>query len=175
MPRLDAVEPRGAAAHVVLDGVRAALRSGATEVVDLSDEPVLGYRERFLLMSAALADGVTYVGADIQPRPQVRAGRAHAIARRDRHRQARRQDRGQRRPAAGRRGRRADGVVVVSPWVVAAGGAGGDARRRGRSGGAAGGLAAGRHAATDYFEDAVLAGVTTVGGAAAAAWPAAVR
>ena len=53
-------------------------RSGAAEVVDLSDEPVLGYRERFLLMSAAAAAGVAYVGADFELRPQSRAGVAVA-------------------------------------------------------------------------------------------------
>ena len=36
-------------------------QTGAEVVVDLSDEPVLGYRERFLLMSAALRRGARYV------------------------------------------------------------------------------------------------------------------
>jgi cyclic 2,3-diphosphoglycerate synthetase len=71
VPRLDAVEPRGAAPHAVLDGVRAALRAAGAEVlVDLSDEPVVGYRERFLLMSAALAEGAAYVASDTEVRPQ---------------------------------------------------------------------------------------------------------
>ena len=38
-------------------------------VVDLSDEPVLGPRERFLLASRALALGLTYVGADFALAP----------------------------------------------------------------------------------------------------------
>ena len=49
--------------HEVLDGVRAALRAARAEaLVDLSDEPVVGYRERFLLMSAALAEGARLRG-----------------------------------------------------------------------------------------------------------------
>jgi cyclic 2,3-diphosphoglycerate synthase len=139
-------------------------RSGAGEVVDLSDEPVLGYRERFLLMSAAAAAGAVYVGADFQLRPQPLADLAlapslavigtgkrvgktaisGAIARS--------------LAAAGER------VVVVAmgrggppePEVVHGGdGIGADellsASRRGR------------HAASDHFEDAALAGVTTIG------------
>ena len=83
MPRLDAVEPRAASAHEVLEGVRAALRAARAEaLVDLSDEPVVGYRERFLLMSAALAEGAAYVAADTEVRPQAFARlAAHALAR----------------------------------------------------------------------------------------------
>ena len=40
--------------------------TGARVVVDLSDEPVVGYRERFRLASAALAAGARYVGADFE-------------------------------------------------------------------------------------------------------------
>ncbi len=71
LPRLDAVDPRGGEVAVVLDAVRAALaETGAEALVDLSDEPVIGYRERFLLMSAALAEGARYVAADTELRPQ---------------------------------------------------------------------------------------------------------
>ncbi|HEY2802957.1 MAG TPA: 2,3-diphosphoglycerate synthetase, partial [Actinomycetota bacterium] len=38
-------------------------------VVDLSDEPVVGYRERMHLASAALAKGVAYRGADFRFEP----------------------------------------------------------------------------------------------------------
>ncbi|MCG2795515.1 MAG: 2,3-diphosphoglycerate synthetase [Actinomycetia bacterium] len=49
----------------MLEGLRVALsRHRVEEVVDLSDEPVLGYRERFRLISEALAHGVSYRGAD---------------------------------------------------------------------------------------------------------------
>ncbi|MDD5748589.1 MAG: cyclic 2,3-diphosphoglycerate synthetase [Actinomycetota bacterium] len=33
-------------------------------VIDMSDEPVVGYRERFRLISEALAHGVSYIGSD---------------------------------------------------------------------------------------------------------------
>ncbi|TML22848.1 MAG: hypothetical protein E6G32_07195 [Actinobacteria bacterium] len=39
---------------------------GAEIVVDLSDEPVLGPRERFRLASRVLAGGIPYVGADFR-------------------------------------------------------------------------------------------------------------
>jgi len=38
-------------------------------VVDLSDEPVLGYEERFRLISESLARGVGYVGSDSHSSP----------------------------------------------------------------------------------------------------------
>ena len=38
-------------------------------VVDLSDEPVVGYRERMRIASFALAAGARYVGADFEMRP----------------------------------------------------------------------------------------------------------
>ena len=43
---------------------RAITEAGADVVLDLSDEPVLGYVERFRLISEALALGVSYLGAD---------------------------------------------------------------------------------------------------------------
>ena len=45
------------------------LARGADVVVDLSDEPVLGPRERLHLASRALAHGVPYVGADFRFEP----------------------------------------------------------------------------------------------------------
>ena len=42
---------------------------GPEVVVDLSDEPVLGYVERFRLISHSLARNVTYVGSDFQFSP----------------------------------------------------------------------------------------------------------
>ncbi|CAN5570476.1 hypothetical protein BH24ACT18_BH24ACT18_04920 [soil metagenome] len=38
-------------------------------VVDLSDEPVVGYRERMRIASLALAAGARYVGSDFELRP----------------------------------------------------------------------------------------------------------
>ena len=167
VPRLDAVEPREAAAHEVLGGVRAALRAARAEaLVDLSDEPVVGYRERFLLMSAALAEGATYVASDAEVRPQrfERLGLTPSLAVIGTGKRVgktavsgwlcRRLD------AA----RRADGGVVVlamgrggppEPEVIPGGDLGPEdllAASR-----------AGRHAASDCYEDAVLAGVTAIG------------
>lgn len=167
IPRLDAVEPRGAAAHEVLRGVRAALRAARADVlVDLSDEPVVGYRERFLLMSAALAEGVAYVAADTEVRPQrfERLARTPSLA------------------VIGT-GKRV-GKTAVSGWlcrrldavrradggvVVLAMGRGGPPEPEVIHGGRLGpqdllaASRAGRHAASDCYEDAVLAGVTAIG------------
>ena len=88
--------------------------SSADVVVDLSDEPVLGPRERFRLASsgARARPPVRRRRLPLRP-PALRAVRP-AVARRDRHRQARREDR--RRRARGppararaRRRRRRDG------------------------------------------------------------------
>ncbi len=168
LPRLDRVDPAGAAPHEVLEGARAALRAArAAALVDLSDEPVVGYRERFLLMSAALAEGARYVAADTEVRPQDFA-RLEGL------------------PALGviGTGKRV-GKTAVSGWLarrldsalrarggvtVLAMGRGGPPEPElvpGREGlGAADLLAAsrrGRHAASDCYEDAVLAGVPTIG------------
>jgi len=167
VPRLDAVEPRPATAHEVLEGVRAVLRAARAEVlVDLSDEPVVGYRERFLLMSAALAEGAAYVAADAEVRPQAFVWL-------------------EKTPSLGviGTGKRV-GKTAVSGWLTrrldAARRAGGGVvvLAMGRGGpqepelihgvglGPEDLLAAsraGRHAASDCYEDAVLAGVTAVG------------
>jgi cyclic 2,3-diphosphoglycerate synthetase len=132
-------------------------------VLDLSDEPVLGYRERMELVSMALAEGVPYVGPDFRFDPPEqgvplsvptlavigtgkRTGKtaiAGAVAR-----------------LAARRG--------LEPVVVAMGRGGPPAP----TGAMAGSLdldhlvrlvAEGQHAASDYLEDAVTTGVTTVG------------
>ena len=168
MPRLDAVEPRSGSAHEVLEGVRAVLRALRAEVlVDLSDEPVVGYRERFLLMSAALAEGAAYVTSDTEVRPQAfaRLAATPSLAVIGTGKRvgktavsgwlARRLD------AA----RRADGGVVVlamgrggppEPELIRGGDGLGPAELLAAS-------RAGRHAASDCYEDAVLAGVTAVG------------
>jgi cyclic 2,3-diphosphoglycerate synthase len=142
-------------------------RTGVGVVVDLSDEPVVGYRERFLLASAALAAGACYVGADFELTPQrcavppapsiaiigtgKRVGKTAVSGRLARDLRA----------AGGLTG---DGIVIVAM------GRGGPAEPEllyGADGvGVADLLAAsrrGRHAASDHYEDAALAGVTTIG------------
>jgi cyclic 2,3-diphosphoglycerate synthetase len=133
-------------------------------VVDLSDEPVLGYRERFVLISAALAGGVGYQGADFVFGPQslVRVTSKPSLA----------------IIGTGKRvGKTAVAGFVVrlleerhGPGYAAvlAMGRGGPQEPE-LVGGPLDPAAllalsrSGRHAASDCYEDAVLAGVTTVG------------
>jgi cyclic 2,3-diphosphoglycerate synthase len=129
-------------------------------VVDLSDEPVLGPKERFRLASRVLAAGLPYVGADFRfdppelepfPRPSIgiigtgkRVGKtaitAHAarLYSRDRKVVA---------VAMGRGGPPEPEVATVAPDIDAL-------LALSRSG---------RHAASDYLETAALVGVETVG------------
>ena len=132
-------------------------------VLDLSDEPVLGYQERMELAAVALAAGVPYVGADFRFDPPAlgpplsaptlavigtgkRTGKtaiAGAVAR-----------------LAARRG--LEPVVVAmgrggppEPTLAPAGSI--DLAHLVRL------VAQGHHAASDYLEDALTTGVTTVG------------
>jgi len=132
-------------------------------VLDLSDEPVLGYRERMELAAVALARGIAYVGADFRLDPPIsgppltvptlavlgtgkRTGKT-AIA-------------GEVARLAGRRGLR--------PVVVAMG-RGGPAAPQVAEAGSVDVAAlvdlvrSGEHASSDYLEDAITTGVTTVG------------
>ena len=133
---------------------------GRELVVDLSDEPVLGPRERFAMASRVLAHGLPYVGADFRFDPPElepfelpsigivgtgkRVGKtaitAHAA-------QLFSRDRKVVVVSMGRGGPPEPEVANVPPTVEAL-------------------LElsdAGRHAASDYLETAALAGVTTVG------------
>jgi len=132
-------------------------------VLDLSDEPVLGYRERMQLVAVALARGVTYLGADFRLEPPVegppvdaptlavigtgkRAGKTAIAGAVARHAAAR----------------------GIHPVLVAMG-RGGPFEPQVVE---AGSLTverllelsrAGHHAASDYLEDAITTGITTVG------------
>jgi cyclic 2,3-diphosphoglycerate synthetase len=132
----------------------------ADVVVDLSDEPVLGPRERFLWASRALARGLVYVGADFRfdpppfepfPLPSVsvigtgkRVGKT-AVATHLARLLAR--DRDVVVVSMGRGGPAEPEVTEVSPTVESLV----ELSR------------AGRHAASDYLETAALAGVPTIG------------
>ncbi len=142
---------------------RAIVEATPGVVLDLSDEPVLGYRERMELVAVALVHRVPYVGSDFRfdppaqsppiPEPTLavigtgkRAGKtaiAGALAR-----------------LADRRGLR--------PIVVAMG-RGGPAEPQIAEAGSVDLahllelVARGEHAASDYLEDAVTTGVTTIG------------
>ncbi len=149
-------EPREALAAAIAE-----LRPEA--VVDLSDEPVLGYRERMELAAVTLARGLPYLGADFRLEPPIagpplaaptvavigtgkRTGKT-AIA-------------GELARVAARAGR--EPIVVAmgrggppEPQVAAAGSVTLERLVE---------LArAGQHAASDYLEDAVTTGVTTIG------------
>jgi cyclic 2,3-diphosphoglycerate synthetase len=132
----------------------------ADVVVDLSDEPVLGPRERFLLASRVLAAGLRYEGADFRFEPPrfepfalpslavigtgKRVGKtavtgyvARLLAR----------DRDVVVVSMGRGGPRTPEVAAVPPTLASLL----DLSR------------AGHHAASDYLETAALTGVVTIG------------
>ncbi|HEX6231349.1 MAG TPA: 2,3-diphosphoglycerate synthetase, partial [Actinomycetota bacterium] len=136
---------------------------GLEGVLDLSDEPVLGYRERMELAAVALARGVPYIGADFRLDPPIegpplpvptlavigtgkRTGKT-AIG-------------GEVARVAARAGR--------NPVVVAMGRGGPPEPQVARAGSVTLDrllelVRQGEHAASDYLEDAVTSGVTTVG------------
>ena len=66
--------PTLAAGHDRAAGLRDAIDAWHPELVlDLSDEPVLGYRERMALAAVALTMGVPYAGADFRLDPPTEA------------------------------------------------------------------------------------------------------
>jgi cyclic 2,3-diphosphoglycerate synthetase len=129
-------------------------------VVDLSDEPVLGPRARFLVASRVLAAGLPYVGADFRFDPPAlhpvelpslavigtgkRVGKTAVTGRLAR---LLARDRDVVVVSMGRGGPPEPIVLESSPTVD-------DLLVLSRSG---------RHAASDYLETAALAGVTTIG------------
>jgi cyclic 2,3-diphosphoglycerate synthase len=145
---------------VVADLETALDEHGPDLVYDLSDEPVLGPRERFLLASRVLARGLPYEGSDFRfDPPELRpfelpslgiigtgkrigktalAGYAARLLAEDREVVV---------VAMGRGGPAEPQLAKVSPTVE-------DLLELSR---------AGAHAASDYLEDAALAGVVTVG------------
>ena len=151
---------------VFLRGLERALAEYRPEVVvDLSDEPITGYAERFAYASAALAAGAAYRGADFEFRPprfeRVSAKPSLAVF------------------GTGKRiGKTAVSAYLARflrehglPPVVVAMGRGGPQTPEvidGTSGGldAAALLEfsrAGRHASSDHFENALLSRVVAVG------------
>src|SRR5438270_3360480 len=77
VPVIAAADPESALA-VLVDLIHA---TGARRVLDLSDDPVLGYRQRCRMASAALWTGATYVGADFSFTPPHRALRPAVASR----------------------------------------------------------------------------------------------
>ena len=135
-------------------------------VLDLSDEPVLGYRERMELAAVALDPRRPLRRArtsELEPAAARRRRSPAPDARRDRHGQANREDRDQRRGGAARRRE-----AGLDPVVVAMGRGGPPSRRWRRraactSIACSSSFATGQHAASDYLEDALTTGVTTIG------------
>ena len=146
--------------EVVKDLAEAIARFEPEVAVDISDEPVLGPRERFRLASRFLASGISYEGADFSLRPPEFApfelpsiaiigtgkrmgktavtGYAARLLARDRDVVV---------VSMGRGGPAEPEVAEVAPTVD-------DLLELSR---------AGAHAASDYLETAALAGVPTIG------------
>jgi cyclic 2,3-diphosphoglycerate synthetase len=132
-------------------------------VLDLSDEPVLGYRERLLLAAVSLAAGVPYFGADFRLDPPITAPPLDvptlAVI-----------GTGKRtgKTAVAGEAARVTAGAGLGPVVVAMGRGGPPEPQVAKAGSV--GLERllelarrGEHAASDYLEDAVTTGVTTVG------------
>jgi cyclic 2,3-diphosphoglycerate synthetase len=132
-------------------------------VLDLSDEPVLGYRERMGLVAVALARGVPYLGPDFRfdppvvedplPAPTLAViGTGKRVA----------------KTAMGGHVARLAAKAGLHPVVVAMGRGGPPApvvagSRDVTLEALVARVERGQHAASDYLEDALTAGVTTVG------------
>jgi cyclic 2,3-diphosphoglycerate synthetase len=137
--------------------------AGVDAVLDLSDEPVLPYRERMELVAVALARGLPYLGGDFRIDPPVE-GPALAVP----------------TVAVIGTGKRSGKTAVagevartaadmgLEPVVVAMGRGGPSEPQVARAGSVTLErlvelVARGEHAASDYLEDAVTTGVTTIG------------
>lgn len=132
-------------------------------ILDLSDEPVLGYRERMELAAVALARGVSYVGSDFRLDPPIDGlpldGPALAVI-----------GTGKRtgKTAIGGAVARAASSLGLRPIVVAMGRGGPPEPVVAEAGTVTLErllelVRRGEHAASDYLEDAVTTGVTTIG------------
>lgn len=149
-----------------LAAIRSAIENYRPDVVvDLSDEPIVGYRERFEIAAVVLAMGLTYEGADFQFRPPIfenlstkpsiavigtgkRVGKTAVSAYACRELKA--QGFGPAVVAMGRGGPpepeiiRGDELKIDATYLL-------DQARHGR------------HAASDHFEDALMSRIPTVG------------
>jgi cyclic 2,3-diphosphoglycerate synthetase len=131
-------------------------------VLDLSDEPVVGYRERMHLASIALVAGVAYVGADfrLDPPEQAPPPAAPTLAVIGTGKRTGKTAIGGHLARLAREAGRRPVVVAMGrggpPEPQVAEGAMDLERLRELARG-------GAHASSDYLEDALTAGVTTVG------------
>ncbi len=154
---------------------------GPDAVLDLSDEPVLGYRERMELVAVALAAGVPYLGPDFRldpplTGPPLTVPTVAVIGTGKRTGKT---------AVAGSLARLAD-AMGLAPVVVAMGRGGPSEPEVAEAGSVdlerlRALVREGRHAASDYLEDALTTGVTTIGarraggGLAGAPWVSNVR
>jgi cyclic 2,3-diphosphoglycerate synthetase len=132
-------------------------------VLDLSDEPVLGYAERMELAAVALAHGVPYLGPDFRLDPPVSGPPVGAptlailgIGKRTG------------KTAIGGEAARTAAALGLDPILVAMGRGGPESPQVVKAGSITLEhllelVSRGEHAASDYLEDAVTAGVTTIG------------
>jgi cyclic 2,3-diphosphoglycerate synthetase len=137
--------------------------AGLDGVLDLSDEPVLGYRERMELAAIALARGLPYLGGDFRLDPPIE-GPALAAATLAVIGTGKRTGK---TAIAGEVARTA-AATGRDPIVVAMGRGGPPEPQVAEAGTVTLDwllelVRAGQHAASDYLEDAVTTGVTTIG------------
>jgi cyclic 2,3-diphosphoglycerate synthetase len=132
-------------------------------ILDLSDEPVLGYRERMELVAVSLVAGIPYVGPDFRFEPPdeglpLRVPTLAVIGTGKRTGKT---------AIAGEVARIADGMGLAP--VVVAMGRGGPAQPQVAEPGSVDLkrllelLSQGEHASSDYLEDALTTGVATIG------------
>lgn len=138
-------------------------------VLDLSDEPILGYRERMALASVVLARGAAYVGADFRLDPPARTAPPPGIPTVAVIGTGKRTGK---TAIAGALARLAD-RRGLSPVVVAMGRGGPPEPEIAEPGSVSLErllelVRSGAHAASDYLEDALTTGVTTIGARRAA-------
>jgi cyclic 2,3-diphosphoglycerate synthetase len=150
--------------------LQAAAAHGAEVILDLSDEPVLGYEEREIIAHAASDAGAVYETGDDQPASDVAPLSAPALA------VIGTGKRTGKTAIAGEAARvaAADGI---QPVIVAMGRGGPPAPQVIQAGSLTldrllGLVASGEHASSDYLEDALFTGVTTIGARRAGAGPA---
>jgi cyclic 2,3-diphosphoglycerate synthetase len=154
----------GRAPMAALAAVLDAAAGGAVEgVLDLSDEPVLGYRERMELAAVALARGLPYVGADFRLEPPIE-GPPLSVATVAVVGTGKRTG----KTAIGGEVARTAASLGLRPVVVAMGRGGPPEPEVAEAGTVTVDrlleiVRRGGHAASDYLEDAVTTGVTTIG------------
>lgn len=132
-------------------------------VLDLSDEPVVGYRERMELAAVSLVRGIPYLGPDFRLDPPI-SGPPLAVPTVAMIGTGKRTG----KTAIGGEVARVAAGMGLNPILVAMGRGGPPEPQVARAGtvtldGLLDLVRKGAHAASDYLEDAVTSGVTTIG------------